>query len=273
VRIGSAVAGASVDGSGVGAPLVRRLIEDVVSAPDICSSNVLTNDNLGAITIGLHIHDRTAFEVGDSYSIFFDTDANTETGSVAAPGVPAGADYEVKFADDRAPSLLRWSGSAAELVVPQAPILLTWLEGYGPVLEVNSKDLGEPRAFNFVFVTSNGADVDLAPDSSVWRPYAMSALKLTAGRLGLAPARAGKPLVASMAVERSDFEFALEEGTIRCGARLGSRAFAGRGAFVAERVACLWRLPKNASGKRLAGSVAVTFQGVTARRAFSLRVR
>ena len=32
-------------------------------------------------------------------------------------------------------------------------------------------------------------------------------------------------------------------------------------------------VPKNASGKRLAGSVAVTFQGVTAKRGFWVRVR
>jgi hypothetical protein len=70
------------------------------------------------------------------------------------------------------------------------------------------------------------------------------------------------PFVAAMAVERSDFEIALEEGTIRCAAKVGGRSLVGRGAFVDERVACRWRVPKNASGKRLAGSVAVTFQGV-----------
>jgi hypothetical protein len=64
-----------------------------------------------------------------------------------------------------------------------------------------------------------------------------------------------------MAVERSDFEIALEEGTIRCAAKVGGRSLVGRGAFVDERVACRWRVP-NASGKRLAGSVAVTFQAL-----------
>src|SRR2546429_2624859 len=76
-----------------------------------------------------------------------------------------------------------------------------------------------------------------------------------------------------MAVEGSDFEIALEEGTIRCAAKVGGRSLVGRGAFVDERVACRWRVPKNASGKRLAGSVAVTFQGVTAKRGFSVRMR
>jgi len=78
--------------------------------------------------------------------------------------------------------------------------------------------------------------------------------------------------VAAMDVERSDFEIALEEAAIRCAAT-GGRFLVGRGAFVDERVACRWRVPKNAGGKRLAGSVAVTFQGVTAKRGFSVRVR
>jgi hypothetical protein len=80
------------------------------------------------------------------------------------------------------------------------------------------------------------------------------------------------PFVAAMAVERSDFEIALEEAAIRWAAK-GSRSIVSRGTFVDERVACRWRVPKNASGKRLAGSVAVTFQGVTAKRGFSVRVR
>ena len=63
------------------------------------------------------------------------------------------------------------------------------------------------------------------------------------------------PFVAAIAVERSDFEIAFEEGTIRCAAKVGGRSLVGRGAFVDERVACRLRVPKNASGKRLAGSV------------------
>ena len=39
-----------------------------------------------------------------------------------------------------------------------------------------------------------------------------------------------------MAVERSDFEIALEEGTIRCAEKVGGRSLVGRGAFVDERV-------------------------------------
>jgi hypothetical protein len=76
-----------------------------------------------------------------------------------------------------------------------------------------------------------------------------------------------------MEVERSDFEMPLDEGTIACRGSLAGKKLTGRGAFAADEVACSWRLPKSASGKRLSGSVSVTFQGVVAKRSFGLRVR
>ena len=246
-------------------------IEDVVSAPDICASNIVTNDNLGAITIGLHIHDRSGFRAGDGYSVFFDTDSNPATGSIAANGEPAGAEYEVELVNGSS-NLRRWSGTSFELIPAQAPIPTLWLAGYGPVFEISQAYLGGAQGFRFIYVTSNGADVDLAPDADAWS-YALSALELTAGPLAIGPAKAGKRLVASMYVERSDFEIPLEEGAIKCAAKLAGNAVAGRGAFVAERVSCTWRLPQSARGKRLAGSVQVTFQGVTAKRAFGVRVK
>lgn len=246
-------------------------IEDVVSAPDICAANIVTNDNLGAITIGLHIHDRSAFRAGDGYSIFFDTDSNSGTGSLAATGEPAGAEYEVELVSGNS-SLRRWNGTSFELFPAQVPIPTLWLEGYGPVLEISQSDLGGAQSFRFIYVTSNGTDLDFAPDADAWS-YTLSALELTAGPLAIGPARAGKPLVASMSVERSDFEIPLEEGAIKCAAKLSGTALAGRGAFAAERVACTWRLPRNARGKRLVGSVQIAFQGVIAKRAFSIRVR
>jgi hypothetical protein len=79
--------------------------------------------------------------------------------------------------------------------------------------------------------------------------------------------------VAAMAVERSDFEIALEEGTIRCAAKVGVGPSSVEGHSWTNGWPRRWRVPKNASGKRLAESVAVTFQGVTAKRGFSVRVR
>lgn len=282
VRPGSpnAVCGAS---AGLRAKPVRRsparasspytyddYIEDVATAPDICQMNLVTNDNL-AITIGLHIHDRPDFSVDDAYSIYFDTDSNAGTGAGTESGAPAGTEYAIDIAKD-ASSLRRWSGSSFEPVTPQAPIITEWLDGYGPVLQIGRTDLGDTQAFSLVFVTTNGVDRDLAPDAGMWS-YKLSPLALTPGRIAVGSARAGKPLVARMEVERSDFGIALWEGKITCTARVGGKALAGRGSFARELVGCTWRVPTNARGKRLGGTVMVTFQGVTAKRSFSVRVR
>jgi hypothetical protein len=243
-------------------------IDDVVSAPDICASSFITNDNL-VLTIGLHIDDRTSFSWGDMYSIYLDTDSNTATGTDALSGAPPGADYAIDVARGKT-WLLRWNGSAFDPVTPQIPIATMWLDGFGPTLRIGREDLGDPRFVRFVFVTTN-SDQDLAPDTGMWS-YQLSPLTLTPGQLDVTPARAGKRLVASMSVERGDFEIPLDQGTVRCAARVGGKTLAGRGAFGRQRVICRWRLPRSSTGKWLAGSVQVTFEGVSARRVFNIRV-
>jgi hypothetical protein len=246
-------------------------IEDVVSAPDICASNIVTNDNV-AITLGVHIHDRAAFAPSDSYRIHVDVDANPATGAPAEAGRPlTGTEYVIDVTDG-ASSLGAWNGSSFAKVVPQPEISTVWLDGYGPVLEIDRLALGNPTSFNLVVSTGNGADRDLAPDSGSW-PYVVTPLRLTAGRLLLGPARAGKPLVAAMEVERSDFEILLDEGAIACRGTVAGKTLAGRGRFAGEIVTCAWRIPNDARGKRASGNVAVTFQGVTAKRSFAVRVK
>ena len=156
--------------------------------------------------------------------------------------------------------------------MPQPEIATAWSNGYGPVLQVGRAALGDPQAFNVILKTANGEDLDLAPDSGSWS-YAVTPLQLTAGRLAVGPARAGKPLAVAMEVERSDFETALDEGAIVCRATVAGRRLAGRGLFAGDLIVCSWRLPKDARGKRVRGSVSVTFQGVTAKRSFTVRVR
>ena len=241
-------------------------MDDVVSAPDISASNLVTNDNL-RLTIGLHVRGRSSFSEGDVYSFYFDTDSNVATGTDAASGAPPGAEYGIDIAHREA-WLLRWNGSSFDPVIPRIPIATVWLDGLGPALQVGREDLGNPHSFQFVFVTTHD-DRDFAPDAGRWS-YELSPLTLTAGRLSVRRASAGTRVVASMSVERSDFATPLGEGTVGCAARIGRRTLHGRGRFVQKRVACAWRLPSHAGGKRLVGSVQVTFQGVTAKRAFNV---
>jgi hypothetical protein len=245
-------------------------IEDVVSAPDICASNVVTNDN-EVFTIFVHLHDRSAFAALDSYRVLLDTDSSPATGGSPDPAVVAGAEYVIDLAAG-ASRLSSWTGAAFAPVAVQPSIPTEWIEGYGPALQIERAALGDPKAFGVIFATANGADRDLAPDTGSW-PYTTTPLRLTAGRLAVAPARAGAPLRAEMEVTRSDFDVPLDEGRIACGAKLAGKTLAGRGRFTGDVVRCTWRLPQDARGKRVRGSVAVTFQQVTATRSFRVRVR
>ena len=88
-----------------------------------------------------------------------------------------------------------------------------------------------------------------------------------------APAKAGKPLVATLTVVSNDFDVEVTDGTVTCSAKVGARTIIGSDAFSDDSAVCTWRVPKNTRGKRLTGSIAVTYQGVQAKRTFSVRVR
>ena len=236
-------------------------IEDSGGAPDFCASNFVTNDS-DTITIGIHVHNRSGFASGDAYGILLDTDANPATGN-------SGIDYVVVF-DGSGSGLARWTGTAFEPT--SAPVDVAWVSGLGPVVSVAQSDLGSPTRFGFAFVSANGDDADVAPDAGEWT-YSPTPFTLAVRGLAVGAAKAGRTLTARMKVERSDFGVALTDGAIACAGSVGGKTIAGKGTFAGDRIVCTWRLPKSARGKRFNGSVAVTYQGVTAKRAFSVRVK
>jgi len=237
-------------------------IQDSGAAPDYCAGEMVTNDNED-VTFGIHAHNREAIQNGDSYSVYLDTDLNPDTGGVV------GAEYELTLTIDGA-ELDRWNGAAFESV-PDSPVWMRWQDEYGPVLDVPVEEIGNPGGFNFVFTSALGSDSDRAPDAGSWS-YARTPLALDAAPLSLGSARAGRAFTARMLVTRSDLNVPLTEGAIACRATASGRRLAGTGAFTGDRAACTWRVPKNAHGKRLTGSVSIRFQGVTASRSFSLHV-
>lgn len=245
-------------------------IEDVVAAPDICGANLITNDNV-AITMGAHIHDRSGFSALDSYRIHLDTDSSPATGAPAEASLLAGAEFVIDVTPQTS-TLSAWNGSGFAAVVPQPAIMTEWVPDYGPALQITRTALGSPASFNVALSTANGTDRDLAPDSGSWA-YVVTPLALKAGRIALSSARAGRPFAAAMEVTRSDFEIALDEGSISCRGSIAGKKLSGRGSFDDDLVLCLWRLSRTTAGKRFQGSVAVTFQGATVKRSFNVRVR
>jgi hypothetical protein len=238
-------------------------IEDAGDAPDFCGSEVITNDNQ-AVTIGIHVHNRSRFEEADNYAILLDTDRNPATGQPAT-----GADYELGF-NGGGVQLSRWEAASFEQL--PAAVSMTWIDGYGPALTFRRSDIGDPAGFAIVFVSSDGSSADRAPDVGSWA-YAVTPLQLRVRALSLGVARAGRAFTASVQVIRNDWDAALAEGRIDCAATVAGRSLTGLGRFAHNRVACTWRLPVSSRGKQLSARITATLQGARASRAFSIPVR
>ena len=243
-------------------------VDDALGAPDIGDVNLITNDNV-SITIGVDIANRSGFSGLDWYSMAFDTDSSPATGGGSDYGV-AGAEYVVDVSDTGA-RLMFWNGVAYELAFPQPVIPTMWIEGYGPALRIALGALGDPDTFGLALRTTDGARIDFAPDTGTWT-YTVLPFELTAGKVTVRSGRHGASLVARTEIVRSDFHVPLAEGAVACSARIAGETLSGRGRFARGLAVCTWRLPKSARGLRVRGGVAATFQGVTARRAFSARV-
>jgi hypothetical protein len=239
-------------------------IEDSGNSPDFCAAEFITNDNR-VITIGIHAHNRSGFVAGDTYGVYLDTDSNPTTG-----GGGVGAEFEVVF-DSPLGQLERWDGTTFEASGAQ-PVPVLWVPDYGPVLVLLRSFIGNLAGFNAVFVSSNGADTDRAPDTGSWT-YAVQPFALKVKSLALSPARAGHLFAARAVVLGSDFDAPVDEGRIACTARASGRAIRGKGRFAHSRVICTWRLPARARGKRLSGVLSVVDQGARTARPFAVRVR
>ena len=236
-------------------------IEDT-SGPDICGQNTVTNDNEGTITFGLHIHNRTGFAPNEAYGVFLDSDLNPATGGL-------GADYRVRLSSEGT-VLGKWDGTKFAPLSTLEPA--TWVPGYGPVFRLNANDLGGVQSFGFSFFSTDGVNVDVAANRGAWS-YQLAPLELGITGMTVDRAKAGRSFTARMAVVRSDLDAPLDQGAIVCSAKVGAKNLVGTGRFAGGRVACTWRLAKSTRSKRLLGTVAVTFQGVEAKRSFSTTIR
>jgi len=240
-------------------------VGDVSTAPDIGVGSIATNDN-ESITFGLNVRDRSSFEPFDSYSVVIDADSSALTGSVA----DGGGEFLIDVSG-RTSALTEWTGSDFELVVPQPRIQSAWMPGYGPAVSIARRGLGDPQRFNFVLESRKGSDRDIAPDIDAW-PYRVKPLELTTGKVRVGPARAGGQLRVSMSVIRSDFGVPLAEGVLRCEAAVASKRLRGHALASDGLLTCTWRVPKWGRGRRIRGSVAVTYQHRTASGSFSVLV-
>lgn len=249
---------------------------DSESAPDV-TSVAIANDLAGTITFTITLASGIGLAADSELALGLDSDHDESTGD------SAGFDTLLEvYGSDRTWSIGRWTGESYDFNVA-APSLAASFAGGTVTITVHRRDLLNTVRFSFYLFSVQLADgetvaQDDVPDGDGVLEYALTlpkALTLTAGRPVAKPVRpvAGKALVVSVPVRRSDTGRALTAGRVTCRATLGGKVMRAVGRFRAGRPQCVVRVPAKSSGKLLRGTLTVVAGGARVTKSFSYRVR
>jgi len=282
VLAGGAALPSDASGSAAAVAANRMTFEDsraeLPNAPDI-TSIVVANNDAGRITFTVNGLPRLV--EGMLVAIEIDSDNNPATGS--QDELSRGADYAIELVQGNA-NLFRWDGTSftrRSNDPPQSTLVFQELS-----ISINAAELGSTSRFNFGVSVVTGittdqsgnfdfsnAQADFAPDlgHGFWNySVRLAPLRLLARSFSITrPVRAGRSLTARLVATRSDTGAVVSGGRVVCTAVVGGRRIAGRGRFVGREARCVWRIPANARGSRISGSIAVVFEGRRVTRRFS----
>ena len=245
---------------------------DSGAAPDITAVTA-ANDAAGNLTLTVTTN-RPSLPDQSVLTLFFDTDGNSSTGG-------SGVEYYLVYGGTGG-IFYRWNGTA---FVEANPPSLSVTYGNGALtLRIAKADVRVVSDFVF-YVTSQqygatGAIIasDNAPDGSGSYDYTLSAprppLTLRAAAPVPVPSRpvAGKAFAVRVAVTRGDTGARLASGLATCKVALGLKPLRAVGSVRSGRATCSMLLPRTAKGKRIRGTIKVTFRNVSVTKAFSYRV-
>ena len=191
----------------------------------------------------------------------------------------------------------RWDASTWATPSSRAPSLTSSFSGGVATIAVNRSDLGNPSQLNFLVGASGDSAAttgEFAPDDGFSNyqvlvsaappppppapapppPPAATPLSLAPGKLTVGKARAGRPFVVSLVVQRGDTGELLDGGQVSCAGRVGKSPLRPAAKAPATRglASCSWMIPAKAHGKTISGSITVTYKGVKASKPFSARI-
>lgn len=91
---------------------------------------------------------------------------------------------------------------------------------------------------------------------------------------GFSASQKGRLFTAALQVRRDDTGALLGSGQVTCNAKVSGKPRSSSSSGFSESSArCSWSVPKRLRGKRIAGSIAVTYSGATAARSFSAKIK
>lgn len=237
---------------------------DAGDAPDITGVQV-SNDNGGTILFRVGVSNLTP---ESNLMLFLDTDKNSATGSLF------GADYLLEWGSSATPDdngwyIEKWDGKT--WVHPDHPTMRGMKTTPGVEFSINKSDLGGASGFALKagtarYVADAVTAIDFAPDGLATWTYDLTAPKPTPlptptptvvkpvfGAAVAVPARpvAGKKLVFTLAVNRSDTGAPLTTGTMVCDPSVAGKVLKHAESFTAGKAKLAFVVPKTAKGKLL----------------------
>jgi hypothetical protein len=252
------------------------------NAPDVTGIDV-ANDDAGLITFHIKISNRPALTPDMVIVMWMDTDGNLSTGDLDF----GGADYSIEL-DPGSVGLFKWNGTTYDPAQSQTSVTYNY-DATGATITASAADLGGARVVNFVVAAVSGitidpqgnpdfttAHIDFAPDSGhgLYKYNVIAKLTLTATAFTTAPkpAKAGKKLTASVAVNESDTNGPVTSATVACVGTIKGVRVAATHTLTNGIASCSWKLPAKSKGKTFLGKISVTVRGTTLTKSFSARI-
>ena len=272
-----------------GAPIATfsDSVGEIAGAPDVGKVTVSLDGQVLTVTAEVAGLPQALSEGMSSFAL--NTDGNRATGSVLGADYVIGIDYKTLEG-----FVLHWNGSdyvAADKVADPA---LSIISGGTVGFQFNLANLGSPKHVEFAVLVSKGPTdnglIDVAPDAGLWAFDTTAAptppptppptpapvvVKPVFGAFSTVPAKpvAGKKLVYTLAVNRSDTGAPLTTGRMICDPSVGGVVIKHAESFTGGTAKLTFTVPKTAKGKALKVKVTIVNGAQSATKIVSLRVR
>ena len=264
------------------------------ASPDI-TTIVVSNTDAGTLSFRFNIPNRAQLGQDMVMLLWVDSDNNAATGT-PGPEDPPGSDYVFELVRGEI-FLYRWDGTGfTRRFGDPSSVTLTYAYANGSLtVRINASELGNTRRLRFYVLLIGGIQYDPvtqepfcptppcpsddAPGGGAGLyPYQVIMAKpsLVVRRLTTTPRAptAGKQFTMKVTAARSDTGAVLRNGRVTCVGRAGKARLRARVArVVGGAVTCTWLIPANAKGKTFRGSASVRFEGLSAARSYSARIR
>jgi hypothetical protein len=256
------------------------------AVPDI-TTIVVSNDDAAMITFQVNIPNRPQLTRDMALDLEVDTDNNPATGD------QFGVDYVIEIILGEV-HLYKWDGTNFTRRVgdpPATSLIYAWSNG--ATIKISATELGNTKKFGFDAIVVSGlviddvtgnidatnAKGDIAPaaGAGLYRyEVKVAPAKLIAKSLTQTPnpPKAGKNFTVRLTATRSDTGAAIVNGEVDCAAKVGGKTLKPKSEkFVGKQAVCVFKIPADAAGKTIRGTIKIVFEGKKLTRPFSGKIK